>query len=75
MAKPKRKSVTIWSGLAAAVLSAGAVALGHDVTTDDLDRIAALCASIGSGVAGLVAIWGRIRATQRIGSGSGPLDE
>lgn len=59
-------SRTVWGGLLA--LLAGLAGLfGYTVTPEDTATLTELLASVGSAVGGIVAIYGRIRASKRIG--------
>ena len=64
--KPWWASRTIWSAigiLAAAVISA----LGGQADDSDATLIGEGVGSIATGVLALIAIWGRVRASRRIG--------
>jgi len=56
----------VWGGLIA-ILAAGAGLLGYTITSDQQVQIVETAALIAGGVGGLVALWGRIKATKRIG--------
>ena len=56
----------VWGG-AIAVVAAIAGLFGYTVTEDQQGQIVETGALIASGVGGLVALWGRIVATRRIG--------
>lgn len=59
-------SRTVWGGILA--LLAGLAGLfGYTVTPEDTATLTELLASVGSAVGGIVAIYGRIRASKRIG--------
>lgn len=59
-------SVGIWGGLIA--LGAGVAGIfGYAVSADDTAQLSALVDDLVAAVGGLVAIWGRIRATKKIG--------
>lgn len=59
-------SRTVWGGILA--LLAGLAGLfGYTVTAEDTATLTELLASVGSAVGGIVAIYGRIVASKRIG--------
>jgi hypothetical protein len=64
-AKPWYLSRTIWASIVA-ILSSGAGLLGVPLGTDDAALTDALLQAVTAG-AGLVAIWGRLGARDRIG--------
>ena len=60
------ESKAIWGGIAA--LAAGGVGIGgYTMSADDARQAILLVQGIMSSLAGLVAIWGRVKATKRIG--------
>lgn len=56
----------VWGGVIA-VLAGGAGLLGFTVTASDTSSIVSHIDSIVAAVGGLLAIWGRISATKKIG--------
>lgn len=56
----------VWGG-AIAVLAALAGLVGYQVTPDQQAELVETGALIVSGIGGLIALWGRISATKRIG--------
>jgi len=64
--KPWYQSKTILGGIVA-VGSAAAGAFGITLGPDELMGLVAALSSIGSGIGGLLAIIGRIRAIKRVG--------
>ncbi len=65
-AKSVWASKGVWGG-AIAVLAALAGLLGYAITPEQQAEIVETGALIASGIGGLVALWGRIAATRRIG--------
>ena len=59
------QSKTVWGGLLA-VLAGVAGLLGYTVTATDLSSIGDAITSVVSMVGGLIAIYGRIKATKKI---------
>lgn len=59
-------SKTIWGG-AIALLAAAAGLLGYAITADQQAELIETGSMIVSAVGGLIALWGRIAATKRIG--------
>ena len=59
-------SKTIWGGLLAIAAPAIGI-LGYTITPADQAAIVAVATSLASAVGGALTIWGRIKATKRIG--------
>lgn len=62
LAKSRLKSVTVWGGTLSVL--AGAVDVITGLTMDDLIQLHRMAIDIGGIIGGLVAIYGRIRATK-----------
>jgi hypothetical protein len=59
-------SKAVWGGIIA--VAAGLLGLwGYKVAPEDQARIVELAMAIGASVGGVLAIYGRVRATKRIG--------
>ncbi len=66
-AKPLIQSKTFWGAVVA--LGGGAVTLGHyTLTPADAAQAVDLLSGIAGAVGGLIAIYGRVVATQKIGA-------
>lgn len=70
--KPAIGSVAVWGGVVA-ILAGAAQIIGYTVTPDDQAKIVefinsgvTLYAGIASLISGVVAVWGRIRASKQI---------
>jgi hypothetical protein len=62
------QSVTVWAGLFMLLNAAGLAGLNIDFATGDFSgNIYELWASVSGALAGIAAIYGRIRAATRIG--------
>jgi hypothetical protein len=66
------ESTTVWGGIVA-LLSGAAGLLGYQIDATlqsdiitQITGIMTIAASIGSAVGGVIAIWGRIKATKKI---------
>lgn len=67
-AKPWWQSLTIWAGLLTMLSSLGFAGLSFDPATGDFTgNIFQLWASLTTTVTGAATVWGRIRATVRVG--------
>lgn len=66
--KPWYASVTIWASLIGALSPLAASVFHTNISDAQVQTIATDVAMTCGGVAGLVAIWGRLRATHLIGS-------
>lgn len=64
--KPFLKSTTIWGALLA-ILASGLGLLGYTVTPADQVEAVAIGTSLVSAIGGAIALYGRIKATKRIG--------
>lgn len=60
-------SRAVWGGIIA-VLSALAGLFGYTVAETDQVALVEAIAGIGAAVGGVIAIWGRIKATKKIGA-------
>ena len=67
--KSALQSLTIWGGLAAVVAALVQIIWGVAVSPADQVSLGQHAAEIASGVGGILAIIGRIRATTKIGRG------
>jgi len=56
----------VWGGLLAVVASIAGL-FGYTVTPDQQFELLEAAALVASGVGGVVAVWGRVSATKRIG--------
>ena len=59
-------SKTVWASLLG-ILSIVLGALGYNFGTEEIQATSALLAGLGSTVCSLVAIYGRVKATKKIG--------
>lgn len=59
-------SKAVWGGIIAILASVAAI-WGFKVSPDDQARLADIAIAIASGVGGIMAIWGRVTATKKIG--------
>ncbi len=57
----------VWGGVLAVAAPIASVVLKVSVGGDEIALAAEALAAIGGGVGGLVAIWGRLKAKDRIG--------
>jgi hypothetical protein len=64
--KPWYSSATVWGGLIAVGSSLGGIA-GYQVSPADQAATIAHVTTIASAAGGLLAIWGRLRASKLIG--------
>lgn len=60
------ESKTVWGGIVAPA-SAGAGALHYSVSAADAANVVELLTSIATGIGSLIAIYGRVVATKKIG--------
>ncbi|MGR3485500.1 MAG: hypothetical protein ACU0BF_09155 [Paracoccaceae bacterium] len=58
-------SRTVWGGIAA-IVAGGVGLLGYTMTPDDAAQLTQALTSIGAGVGGILAIYGRVKATKRV---------
>lgn len=65
--KPWYESTTIWAGIAQILLTVLSVPFDWSVTPADGAQVGLLLGQVFTGVLGLLAILGRLRATKRIG--------
>lgn len=70
--KPWYASVTIWASIIGAASPLLASVLHTNISDAQVQMIATDVAMACGGVAGLVAIWGRLRATQTISPSTQP---
>lgn len=64
--KSALQSRGVWGGAAAVVGGLGGV-LGYSISPQDVAQLPVLITSITSSIGGLLAIYGRIKATHKIG--------
>ena len=57
----------VWGGVLAVAAPIASVVLKVSIGGDEIALAAEALAAIGGGVGGLVAIWGRLKAKERIG--------
>ncbi len=67
--KPWYASMGVW-GSAIAILAPLLSMLGYSMADADRQQLSVLLGGIGGAVAGIVALYGRVTATKRIGGGS-----
>jgi hypothetical protein len=60
------RSKTVWAGIGV-VLASGAGLIGYHISAQDQAEIAVHVSAISTAVLGLVAIYGRVVASKRIG--------
>lgn len=59
-------SMGVWGGI---IAIGGAIAgmLGYGLSAEDQAQLVAAASAIASGIGGLLAVWGRVRARRRVG--------
>lgn len=65
--KPWYASRAVW-GSVVAIASSALLVMGHTITPDIQSALVDALALLGSSVGSLVALWGRVSATKKIGS-------
>lgn len=63
--KPALQSTGVWGGIIA-VLAGVAGLFGYSISEADQATLTQVIASAGATLGGVIAIWGRIRATKKI---------
>lgn len=63
------ESKTIWGGLVT-LLSVVLSVLGYQLTSEDQEMLVAVITAVMGSIGGLLAIWGRVKASKPIKSGA-----
>ena len=66
--KPWYTSTSIWGGIIASVSPLIGVIFHFNISSSDVTIISDALAAFGSGIGGLIAIYGRMKATTTIGN-------